>query len=333
MSQATTTAKLNAALVAAQKAAHAVEKDSKNKHFNYKYASSEDIIQESRQALGPHGLAFTPISYAVAVREDESGGMLSATYVLVHESGEERQVTSMTPVVPEKGRPIDKAVAVAKTYDLSYTLRGLLLLPRIEEGAEVDTRDDRDYVPPQRQHKDLDDKLSAFVDLIGEERCREIVGEYPRTLAEKAEALRKLEAAQSKAVRDSAPHGSSRQAAPPQSGDSPPTKLRSVPKADEAQQAGQPASKTPQAAQSTAANGAKSDSRNGNGSQSMPELSSKEFWDRVKAAAGDLTKARKAICERWHLQDAGRASRPQWMMWLEEVEEAKAQAAQEGGAR
>ena len=48
------------------------------------------------------------------------------------------------PVLPEKGRPIDKAEAGARTYALSYFLRDLLLIPRVDEGSDVDQRDDRD---------------------------------------------------------------------------------------------------------------------------------------------------------------------------------------------
>jgi lysozyme len=46
-------------------------------------------------------------------------------------------------------RPLDKAVATAMTYNLGYFLRGLLLLPRVEEGTDVDQRDDRTHEPKQ----------------------------------------------------------------------------------------------------------------------------------------------------------------------------------------
>src|SRR5258707_6928030 len=54
-------------------------------------------------------------------------------------------IESETPIVEDKSRPMDKAVATALTYNLGYTLRGLLLLPRVED--EVDQRDDRKYEP------------------------------------------------------------------------------------------------------------------------------------------------------------------------------------------
>lgn len=135
-----------AALVTAQKAAHAVEKGSKNTFHRYAYASAEDVIEASRKALAAGDLALLPLGYEVS----EDCGRLRARYALLHASGDKLELSSETPVVPEKGRPLDKAVATAKTYDLSYLLRGLLLLPRVEEGTEVDARDDRGH-DPRRQ--------------------------------------------------------------------------------------------------------------------------------------------------------------------------------------
>lgn len=142
-------ANLYAALVKAQQSVKPVEKDSKNSFHHYRYASSEDVISESRRALSSCGLAFAPTSYLVS--HDESGMMLSALYVLAHESGESMEVRSQTPIIPEKGRPEDKATATAKTYNLAYTLRGVLLIERVEEGVNADARDDSRYIPKQQR--------------------------------------------------------------------------------------------------------------------------------------------------------------------------------------
>lgn len=143
--------KLYQALAAAQRDAHAVEKTSQNTFHRYSYASTEALITEARVALGKHGLALFPSSVTSATENGEE--TLHVIYVLAHESGEQIALSSSTPVVPEKGRPRDKAVATAKTYDLGYTLRSLLLLPRVEEGTDVDQRDDREHEPKKRASK------------------------------------------------------------------------------------------------------------------------------------------------------------------------------------
>jgi hypothetical protein len=51
-------------------------------------------------------------------------------------------------VVPERGRPLDKAFAVALTTSLSYLLRDLLQMPRGDE-ADMNARNDL----PQEQHR------------------------------------------------------------------------------------------------------------------------------------------------------------------------------------
>lgn len=140
---------LYSALAKAQQSARKVEKGSTNKFHKYDYASAEDVIIASRAALAENGLAFVLTTYEVGGNGES--GMLRAVYLLVHESGGSMEVTSQTPWHVEKGRPADKAVACAKTYDLSYTLRSLLLLPRVEEGMEPDTRDDSGYDPEQNR--------------------------------------------------------------------------------------------------------------------------------------------------------------------------------------
>jgi hypothetical protein len=139
---------LLAALAKAQAQAQGVEKGSVNTFHRYKYASAEDVIAVSREALAGTGLAFVCTSATVAWGEP---AVLTCRYALVHESGASMELVSETPVIPEKGRPEDKAVATAKTYDLGYALRGLLLLPRVEEGADADQRDDRHREPRAKQ--------------------------------------------------------------------------------------------------------------------------------------------------------------------------------------
>lgn len=145
------TAQLLSALAKAQAQAHGVEKSSTNSFHRYRYASAEDVIAVSRQALAGTGLAF--VCTSATVRWEEPA-VLVARYALTHEAGGTLEITSETPVIPEKGRPEDKAVATAKTYDLGYVLRGLLLLPRVEEGADVDARDDRAKEPRSKRARE-----------------------------------------------------------------------------------------------------------------------------------------------------------------------------------
>lgn len=145
-------ASLAAALVAAQAAASGVEKGSKNQHQGYKYASSEAIIEEARDALASAGLAVVRTSSSVVWSESapdakQRVGLVMVVYRLIHVSGEHIDMQAETPAVVAAGRPEDKAVATALTYSLGYFLRDLLLLPRVEEHAEVDSRDDRAYAP------------------------------------------------------------------------------------------------------------------------------------------------------------------------------------------
>jgi len=149
------TSGLWAGLVAAQRVGKTVAKDGKNAHHGYKYATSEDVIEEARSALGAGELAL--FAEASSLREiiPASGEgsayepplyVVDSVYVLAHASGGTHRITSSTFVMPEKGRPFDKALAAAKTYDLAYTLRSLLLLPR-GEADHPDQRDDRAWSP------------------------------------------------------------------------------------------------------------------------------------------------------------------------------------------
>jgi len=149
------TSGLWAGLVAAQRAGRTVAKDGKNAHHGYKYATSEDVIEEARGALSAGELAL--FAEASSLREiiPASGEgsayepplyVVDSVYVLAHASGGTHRITSSTFVMPEKGRPFDKALAAARTYDLAYTLRSLLLLPR-GEADHPDQRDDRAWSP------------------------------------------------------------------------------------------------------------------------------------------------------------------------------------------
>lgn len=132
---------LAAGLIRAQGAIERVAKSGQNQFHRYAYATAEDMVDEARGALNAGGLALFARRYSSELRGDLL--WLCVKYELVHEGGEKTELESETPVIPEKGRPEDKALAAAKTYDLAYLLRALLLIPRGEEDGGVDRRDDR----------------------------------------------------------------------------------------------------------------------------------------------------------------------------------------------
>ncbi len=158
---------LYAALVAAQAAVQPVGKASTNTHMNYKYASGDDVVAEGRLALNGAGLALFALKSTITEHpyswEDDKGQVhedvqlrLEVFFRLVHSSGETHDFEPFSvPVLPEKGRPLDKAEAGARTYALSYFLRELLLIPRVSEArageADPDERDDRGYEPRRQK--------------------------------------------------------------------------------------------------------------------------------------------------------------------------------------
>lgn len=142
---------LYAALAAAQQRARKVEKDSKNTFHKYAYASTESIIEAAKEALADSGLAIIPRAWKIVPPMSEGGkATLERTFALVHGSGETTDILTAWPIVPDKGRPDDKALASALTSGLGYMLRDLLLMPRVDETDEMD-HGSRQYEQPRWQ--------------------------------------------------------------------------------------------------------------------------------------------------------------------------------------
>ena len=140
------------AVLAAQQRLHGVGKDAKNSHHHYAYVSAEQMIGHARAALHDAGVLVYREGWELA----EDGVTVTSSVVVTHaSSGEYIRSSFRWPVVCERGRPIDKAVASALTTSLSYYLRDLLLLPR-EDEASMDRRDDR----PERPQPDVGWKRS-----------------------------------------------------------------------------------------------------------------------------------------------------------------------------
>lgn len=147
-------------LVVAQAAVVKVPHDGHNRHHDYRYTTAEAVIEAARKPMEAGGLALvqmvgrlTPPQRIVwwefvDGKEVEVVDTLPASvevrHLLTHSEGETFELQPMhVPVIPEKGRPWDKAIATAGTYALGYRLRDLLKMPRTDEADDLDRRDDK----------------------------------------------------------------------------------------------------------------------------------------------------------------------------------------------
>ena len=175
-----------AALVSAQRTMQAVSKDSTNAFHKYKYASADDIIAAARVALNNQGLALIR-SWKVVF--NEAGIWVDSQFSLVHDgsAGVFNAGVVPFPVIEDKGRPLDKALAGALTSSLAYFLRDLLLIPKDDES--MDKRDDTRHMPTTKP-------IVAAPALIGmtgavalNKRLREHGLELPKLLSAMMSAL------------------------------------------------------------------------------------------------------------------------------------------------
>jgi hypothetical protein len=199
-------AALFAALAKAQAHAKSVEKDARNTFHKYAYASAEAIITEAKESLAHAGLAVVPHSLVVSEASADlkavgAAAMLHASWVVVHSDGGSMTVGCEWPIVPEKGRPIDKATAAARTASLGYLLRDLLQLPRVEEGTDLD-HDSRDEpakgslqaAAATDLRRAIGDELDR-IGVAGDERTRtvtQVLGRRPDTVADLKTVLETL---------------------------------------------------------------------------------------------------------------------------------------------
>jgi hypothetical protein len=136
---------LASALLAAQSALPSVGKDSKNSFHHYAYTSSEAMIGACRAALHSAGLVLRRSGWKFDGTAD--GGVVTSQFILSCPASGENVTDEVGWVaIPEKGRPVDKALASALTASLNYFLRDLLMVPR-EEESEMDRRDDTKFEP------------------------------------------------------------------------------------------------------------------------------------------------------------------------------------------
>ena len=167
------------ALAKAIAGCHSVAKDARNEFHKYDYASADAIINEARKALAEAGLVVVPVEASVNGSEREGADRfeLVRTFLLLHESGESVPMRVVWPICTERGRPLDKATGAADTLSLSYLLRDLLLMPRVDPADEVNARDDRPRREPAKKGPPADGaELEALVRRLdakwsGEGKC------------------------------------------------------------------------------------------------------------------------------------------------------------------
>ncbi len=174
------------ALVNAQRAVRPLEKDAFNRFHNYRYASSEAVIDEGRKALNKGGLALFCIGWGLCERAEQERVQLKKNsgervlvikwiwgdYILAHESGATTSpMRYEVAAVLESGRPDDKAIAGALTLQLAYVLRQILLIPRQDKSnTDANRRDDRGSQQPKHRDR-VRSGLDALKDLhLGEKR-------------------------------------------------------------------------------------------------------------------------------------------------------------------
>jgi hypothetical protein len=146
--------RLATALAAAQKRCQPVVRDSVNSYHKFRYASAESVISEGRQALADAELALVPTKFSLdgCTKEGEQRFELTRRFLLVHGSGELLEISITWPVTVEKGMTLGRATAIASTTSLSYVVRDLLLLPRI------DPQDDEEAAGPAEPKKLVSDE-------------------------------------------------------------------------------------------------------------------------------------------------------------------------------
>ncbi len=143
---------LASALAKAIGEAKAVIKDKRNTFSNYDYASAEAVVAAAKDALSSNGLSIVPLSCLIDRghqevkangREyqgpDSNAPILRRRFLILHARGESMESTYDLPIIARKGTPEDKAMLAAQTASLNYFLRDLLLLPRYDKDADIDS--------------------------------------------------------------------------------------------------------------------------------------------------------------------------------------------------
>lgn len=136
---------LSGAVAAARDRCKAAIKRSYNEYHKFAYASADEVIDTANEALEGSGLALLPLEEELVVLGSGTQAFfaLNRLLVLTHASGEFAYLrTKGWPVIPERGRPLDKAFSIGLTTSLAYKLRDLLQMPR-KADDDVAAQNDR----------------------------------------------------------------------------------------------------------------------------------------------------------------------------------------------
>jgi hypothetical protein len=156
--------KVRAALIAAQAAAQAVAKEGRNDWHGYNYATAESVFAEAKMVLAAQGLGLQCVKREIGppIGRDNDGVAATITkqWKVIHASGEEIVYPEWKwPVVPERGRPFDKAIAAAETVCRHYFTLDLLQISRTEGGVDMDDpARDRQNAEQARNGNDAGDR-------------------------------------------------------------------------------------------------------------------------------------------------------------------------------
>lgn len=122
------------------------ENDRRNEHHKYDYTSAEGIFDAAKEAMDGTGLTLIPVKETLGTYGNGQMAFhsLTRTLILAHSSGEAVPlIIENWPVIPDRGRPLDKAYCAALTTSLAYKYRDLLCMPRVKHEDDIADRDDR----------------------------------------------------------------------------------------------------------------------------------------------------------------------------------------------
>lgn len=159
--------KLSAALATARDRCKMAAKGSYNSFHKYAYASADEIILTAKESLEGTGLAIIPQKQRMSVLAlgNKAVYTLDRTIFLSHASGEFVPLTvEGWPVIPDNGRPLDKALATALTTSMAYLLRDLLQMPR-GESEDMNARNDTAEAKPAARTEPAPAKTAAQPEL------------------------------------------------------------------------------------------------------------------------------------------------------------------------
>lgn len=162
-------ATLSEAISLAQSFIGSVGKDSRNDFHKYDYVSAESMVSAARAALQRASVAVRRVGAIIMPTESSDVRINRKTgeevrmpvfnlrsIFRVGFGNEHEDTTFDWAVIPDAGRPLDKAAAGAMTTSLSYFLRDLLLVPRQDDDSTQDQRDDSNHSGVQRQPRGAD---------------------------------------------------------------------------------------------------------------------------------------------------------------------------------